>query len=60
VIISLKNSTTFQSASVPATVTQGVFRFEFGTADYAPGDYTISAAVPDTQAVASASFVILP
>jgi len=58
VLISLKNSTTFQSAAVPVTLTQGAFQFQVDTSTYAPGDYTISAAVPDTQAVAQASFVI--
>lgn len=58
VIITLRNSTTFQSAGVPVAPTQGAFQFEIGTAAYAPGDYTISAAVPDTQAMASATFVI--
>jgi hypothetical protein len=60
VLITLTNSTSFQSAAVPVAPTQGAFQFEVGTAAYAPGDYTISAAVPDTQAVASATFVILP
>jgi hypothetical protein len=58
VTITLKNSTTFQSAAVPVTLTQGVFQFQIDTSAYAPGNYTIFAAVPDTQAVASASFVI--
>jgi hypothetical protein len=40
------------------TLTQGAFQFQVDTAAYAPGDYTIYAAVPDTQAVAQASFVI--
>jgi len=60
VLVTLTNSTTFQSAAVPVAPAQGMFQFEVGTAAYAPGDYTISAAVPDTQAVASATFVILP
>jgi hypothetical protein len=58
VTITLKNSTTFQSAAVPVTLTQGAFQFQVDTIAYAPGDYTIFAAVPDTQAVAQASFVI--
>jgi hypothetical protein len=40
------------------TLTQGAFQFQVDTSAYAPGDYTIYAAVPDTQAVAQASFVI--
>jgi hypothetical protein len=35
-----------------------VFQFQVDTAAYAPGNYTIFAAVPDTRAVAQASFVI--
>ena len=58
VTITLKNSTTFQSAGIPVTLTQGAFQFQVDTAAYAPGDYTIYAAVPDTQAVAEAYFVI--
>jgi len=58
VIITLKNSTTFQSSDVPADLTQGMFRFLVDTTAYAPGDYTIYAAVPDTAAIASAPFVI--
>jgi hypothetical protein len=37
-----------------------VFQFQVDTAAYAPGDYIISAAVPDTRAVATAFFVITP
>ena len=58
VIITLKNSTTFQSSDVPADLTQGMFRFLVDTTAYAPGDYTIYAAVPDTAAIASAFFSI--
>ena len=58
VTITLKNGTTFQSAGVPVTLMQGAFQFQVDTAAYAPGDYTIYAAVPDTQAVAEAYFVI--
>jgi len=35
-----------------------MFQFLVDTSSYAPGDYTIYAAVPETTAVASASFVI--
>ncbi len=58
VTITLTNSTTFQSAAVPVNLTQGAFQFQIDTSDYAPGDYTITAAVPDTQAMANASFTI--
>jgi hypothetical protein len=58
VTITLTNSTMFQSAAVPVTLTQGVFQFQIDTSHYAPGDYTITAAVPDTQAMATASFTI--
>ena len=58
VTITLKNSTTFQSSDVPADLTQGMFRFLVDTSAYAPGDYTIYAAVPDTAAIASAFFSI--
>jgi len=58
VTITLKNSTTFQSEPVPVPLSQGAFQFQVDTSAYAPGDYTIYAAVPDTQAVAQASFVI--
>ena len=58
VTITLTNSTTFQSAAVPVTLTQGAFQFQIDTSAYAPGYYTITAAVPDTQAVAQASFTI--
>lgn len=58
VTITLKNSTTFQSEAVPVTLTGGMFQFLVDTSSYAPGDYTIYAAVPETTAVASASFVI--
>ena len=58
VTITLTNSTTFQSDTVPVTLTQGVFQFQVDTSHYAPGDYTITAAVPDTQAMATASFTI--
>ena len=58
VTITLKNSTTFQSSDVPADLTQGMFRFLVDTTAYAPGDYTIYAAVPDTAAIASAFFSI--
>ena len=58
VTITLTNSTSFQSAAVPVPLTGGMFEFQVDTAAYAPGDYTISAAVPDTLAMASASFVI--
>jgi hypothetical protein len=58
VTITLKNSTSFESAAVPVTLTQGVFQFQVDTSAYAPGDYTIYAAVPETQAIAQASFAI--
>lgn len=58
VTITLKNSTTFQSEAVPVTPAQGVFQFQVDTSAYAPGDYIIYAAVPDTSAVATASFAI--
>jgi hypothetical protein len=58
VTITLKNSTTFQSEAVPVTLTGGMFQFLVDTSSYAPGDYTIYAAVPETPAVASAPFVI--
>lgn len=60
VSITLKNSTTFQSEAVPVALSQGLFQFQIDTSAYDPGDYTIYAAVPDTQAIASASFVITP
>jgi hypothetical protein len=59
VIITLTNSTTFQSASVPVPLTRGAYQFQLDTSPYAPGEYTITAAVPDTQAMASASFTII-
>jgi hypothetical protein len=59
VIITLTNSTTFQSASVPVPLTKGAFQFQIDTSPYAPGDYTITSAIPDTQARASASFTIV-
>jgi len=58
VTITLKNSTTFQSEAVPVALTGGAFQFLVDTSSYAPGDYTIYAAVPDTTAIASAPFVI--
>ena len=58
VTITLKNSTTFQSEAVPVALTGGTFQFLVDTSSYAPGDYTIYAAVPETPAVSSASFVI--
>jgi len=58
VIITLKNSTTFQSEAVPVDLTGGAFQFLVDTSPYAPGDYTIYAAVPDTTAIASAPFAI--
>lgn len=58
VSITLTNTTGFQSVAVPVTLTQGAFQVQIGTSDYAPGDYTITAAVPDTQAMATASFTI--
>ena len=58
VTITLKNSTTFQSEAVPVALTGGMFQFLVDTSSYAPGDYTIYAAVPETAAVASAPFVI--
>jgi hypothetical protein len=59
VIITLTNSTMFQSAAVPIPLTRGAYQFQLDTSVYAPGDYTITAVVPDTQARASASFIIL-
>jgi hypothetical protein len=58
VTITLRNSTTFESQPVTQALVQGMVTISLDTAPYAPGDYTISATVPDTQAVASASFVI--
>jgi len=60
VVITLRNSTTFESQPVTLALTQGAVTLSLDTAPYAPGDYTIYAAVPDTQAVAQASFVITP
>jgi hypothetical protein len=58
VIITLRNSTTFESQPVNLALTQGKVDLSLDTSPYAPGDYLISAAIPDTQAVAQASFVI--
>jgi hypothetical protein len=58
VTITLKNSTTFQSEAVPVALTGGAFQFLVDTSSYAPGDYTIYAAVSDTTAIASAPFAI--
>jgi hypothetical protein len=53
------NSTTFQSEAVLTNVLAGGrFEFAINTSAFAPGDYTIFAAVPGTPAVASAPFVI--
>ncbi|MDD1661540.1 MAG: hypothetical protein LUQ49_03655 [Methanomicrobiales archaeon] len=58
VIITLRNSTTFESQPLTQTLTQGMVTISLDTAPYVPGDYTISAAVPNTQSVAQASFAI--
>jgi hypothetical protein len=58
VTITLRNSTTFESQPVTQALVQGKVSLSFDTSPYAPGDYTISAAIPDTTSVASASFVI--
>jgi len=58
VTITLTNSSGFRSVAVPVPLKQGAFDVQIGTSDYAPGDYTITAAVPDTQAMATASFTI--
>ena len=60
VIITLRNSTTFESQPLTQALTQGNVTLSLDTSPYAPGDYAIYAAIPDTQAVASASFVITP
>jgi len=53
------NSTTFQSGAVLTNVLSGGrFEFAINTSAFAPGDYTIYAAVPGTPAVASAPFVV--
>jgi hypothetical protein len=53
------NSTTFQSEAVLTNVLSGGrFEFAINTSAFAPGDYTIYAAVPGTPAVASAPFVV--
>jgi hypothetical protein len=53
------NSTTFQSGAVLTDVLSGGrFEFAINTSAFAPGDYTIYAAVPGTPAVASAPFVV--
>ncbi len=53
------NSTTFQSGAVLTNVLSGGrFEFAINTSAFAPGDYTIYAAVPGTPAVASALFVV--
>jgi len=59
VTITLTNSTGFRSVAVPVTLTQGAFQVQLGTSDYAPGQYTIIAGVPDTQAIATASFTLI-
>jgi hypothetical protein len=58
VTITLRNSTSFESQPVTQTLVDGMVTLSLDTFPYAPGDYTISAAIPDTQSVASASFVI--
>jgi hypothetical protein len=58
VIITLRNSTTFESQPVNLALTQGKVDLSLDTSPYPPGDYLISAAIPDTQAAAQASFVI--
>jgi hypothetical protein len=58
VTITLRNSTSFESQPIVQALVQGMVTLSLDTAPYAPGDYTISAAIPDTQATASASFVI--
>jgi hypothetical protein len=53
------NSTTFQSGAVLTNVLSGGrFEFAVNTSAFAPGDYSIYAAVPGTPAVAEAPFVI--
>ena len=53
------NSTTFQSGAVLTNVLSGGrFEFALNTSAFAPGNYTIYAAVPGTPAIASAPFVI--
>ncbi len=58
VTITLRNSTTFESQPVSQSLVQGMVTLSLDTAPYAPGDYTIFAAIPGTTSEASASFVI--
>jgi hypothetical protein len=58
VTITLRNSTTFESQPITQALVQGKVSLSLDTSPYAPGDYTISAAIPDTTSVASESFVI--
>jgi hypothetical protein len=58
VTFTLRNSTTFASQPVIQILDQGMVTLSLDTTPYAPGDYTIIAAVPDTTSEASASFVI--